>query len=214
MTGLDEGEGEELVERAAGGDESARQRLLAKHRERLKRMVAAHLDRRLSGRVDPSDIVQEALFEAFREFSDYLRRRPLPVYPWLRQLAWERLLKWHRAHIKVQKRSVGREERCELNLPEESAVQLAQCLVAAGTSPSQRMMREELRERVRAALAAAPPRDREILVMRHLEEMSAVEIAATLGITERAAKARHTRALERLRGLLDDDQSTRRKGLP
>jgi RNA polymerase sigma-70 factor (ECF subfamily) len=213
MTETHEVESEELVDRASRGDDSARQQLLAQHRGRLKRMVAAHLDRRLAARVDPSDIVQEALLDAHHEFSDYLERRPLPVYPWLRQLAWERLLKWHRAHIMVQKRSVGREERWELNLPEESAVQLAHCLVAAGTSPSRRMMRDELRERVRAALAAAPPRDREILVMRHLEEMSAVEIAATLGITARAAKARHTRALERLRGLLDD-QSSPGKGFP
>jgi RNA polymerase sigma-70 factor (ECF subfamily) len=92
-------------------------------------------------------------------------------------------------------------------------VQLAHRLVAAGTSPSRRLLRDELRERVRAALAAAPPRDREILVMRHLEEMSAAEIAATLGITERAAKARHTRALERLRGLLDRG-SRERNDLP
>jgi RNA polymerase sigma-70 factor (ECF subfamily) len=206
-------EADELVERAACGDDAARHLLLARHRDRLKRMVAVHLDRRLAARVDPSDIVQEALLDAHRDLSDYLRRRPLPLYPWLRQLAWERLLKWHRAHIRVQKRSVGREELRDLALPEESAVQLAHCLIAAGTSPSRRLIRDELRQRVRAALEAASPRDREVLVMRHLEEMTAAEIAATLGITERAAKARHTRALERLRGLLDDD-SSRGEGPP
>jgi RNA polymerase sigma-70 factor (ECF subfamily) len=213
MTGPYQPESEELVDRAARGDEAARHLLLARHRDRLKRMVAVHLDRRLAARVDPSDIVQEALLDAHRELSDYLRRRPIPLYPWLRQLAWERLLKSHRAHIKVQKRSVGREERRNLALPEESAVQLAQRLIAAGTSPSRRMIRDELRQRVRAALEAASPRDREILVMRHLEEMSAAEIAAALGITERAAKARHTRALERLRGLLNED-SSQREALP
>ncbi len=110
-------------------------------------------------------------------------------------------------HITVQKRSVGREEPWELALPEESAVQLAERLIAAGTSPSRRLIRDELRQRVRAALEATSPRDREILVMRHLEEMSAAEIAASLGITEGAAKARHTRALERLRDLLGEDES-------
>jgi RNA polymerase sigma-70 factor (ECF subfamily) len=203
MTGPHQVESDELVERAAAGDESARQQLLGAHRDRLKRMVAAHLDRRLAARVDPSDIVQEALLDAYRDFSEYLATRPIPVYPWLRQLAWERLLKCHRAHVKVQKRSVGREQPWELQIPDESALRLADCLVAAGTSPSRRLIRDELRDRVRAALAAAPPRDREVLIMRHLEEMSAAEIAAALGITERAAKARHTRALERLRGLLD-----------
>src|SRR6516162_2559886 len=171
-------EADELIERAARGDDAARHQLLARHRDRLKRMVAVHLDRRLAARVDPSDIVQEALLDAHRELSDYLRRRPLPLYPWLRQLAWERLLKWHRAHIHVQKRSVGREEPWDLALPEESAVLLAHRLIAAGTSPSRRLIRDELRQRVRAALEAMSPRDREVLVMRHLEEMTAAEIAA------------------------------------
>ena len=163
MMGPHRPETEELLERAARGEDAARHLLLAQHRDRLKRMIAVHLDRRLAARVDPSDIVQEALLDAHRELSDYLRRRPLPLYPWLRQLAWERLLKWHRAHVQVQKRSVGREEPQDLDLPEESAVQLAQRLIAAGTSPSRRLIRDELRQRVRAALEAAPPRDRQIL---------------------------------------------------
>jgi RNA polymerase sigma-70 factor (ECF subfamily) len=207
MTGPHQVETEELIERAARGDDAARHELLARHRDRLKRMVAVHLDRRVAARVDPSDIVQEALLVAHRDLSDYLRHQPLPLYPWLRQLAWERLLKWHRAHIAAQKRSVGREEPWDVPLPEESAVQLAHRLIAAGTSPSRRLLRDELRQRVRAALEVSSPRDREVLVMRHLEEMSSAEIAATLGITERAVKARHTRALERLRSLLDGDRS-------
>jgi RNA polymerase sigma-70 factor (ECF subfamily) len=206
-------EADELVERAASGDDAARHELLARHRDRLKRMVAVHLDRRLAARVDPSDIVQEALLDAYRDLPDYLRLRPLPLYPWLRQLAWERLLKCHRAHIRTQRRSVGREEPGDRPLPEESAVLLAHRLIAGGTSPSRRMIRDELRQRVRAALEAMAPRDREVLVMRHLEEMSAAEIAVALGITERAAKARHTRALERLRGVLDGDTG-RGEGLP
>ena len=204
MAGANQPETDSLIERASRGDDAARHELLAQHRDRLKRMVALHLDRRIVARVDPSDIVQEALLDAYRELSDYLRRRPLPVYPWLRQLAWERMLKWHRAHIKVQKRSVGREEPRGLELPEESRVRLADCLVASGTSPSHRLIRDELLQRVRTALTTMSDRDREILVMRHLEEMPAAEIAATLGITERAAKGRHTRALERLRSLLDE----------
>ena len=93
-------ETDELIERAARGDGAARHDLLARHRDRLKRMVAVRLDRRLAARVDPSDIVQEALLDAHRDLSDYLHRRPLPLYPWLRQFAWDRLLKWHRAHLR------------------------------------------------------------------------------------------------------------------
>src|SRR5258708_28926459 len=114
---------EQLIELAAGGDEVTRQELLARHRARLRRMIAVRMDRRLAARVDPSDIVQEALAEAAQGLSDYLRRRPLPFYPWLRQFAWERLLKLHRYHIRARKRSVDREQQWALSLPDDSVLQ-------------------------------------------------------------------------------------------
>src|SRR5215469_5432244 len=117
---------EELVERASQGDGSARQQLLWRHRDRLKGMVAVRLDRRVAARVDPSDVVQEALAEAAAKLSDYLRQRPLPFYPWLRRLAWERLVKLHRYHIHAGKRSVTREQVS--TLPDESADELARRL--------------------------------------------------------------------------------------
>src|SRR5947209_378094 len=100
---------EDLLRRAAAGEIAARERLLARHRDRLRQAVALRLDRRLAARVDPSDVVQEAMADAAHKFSDYLRRRPLPFYPWLRQLALERLIELHRRHIQAQKRSVMRE---------------------------------------------------------------------------------------------------------
>jgi RNA polymerase sigma-70 factor (ECF subfamily) len=196
---------EELVERARGGDREARQQLLVRHRKRLRQMVALRMDHRLRARVDPSDVVQEALADAAQELSDYLRKRPLPFYPWLRQLAWERLIELHRRHLHAQKRSVRREDPEFLALPEESAVQLAQRLLAPGSSPSERLLRDELRGRVQAALAQLPPRDREVLVLRHLEQLSTQETAAVLGISPGAVKTRHLRAVERLRGLLGED---------
>src|SRR3954453_2130957 len=99
----------ELLRAAAGGGEAAGQRLLARHRGRLRQMVAVYLDHRLSARVDPSDIVQEALADAARGLDGYLRERPLPFYPWLRQFAWQRLLQLRRHHIDAQRRSVARE---------------------------------------------------------------------------------------------------------
>ena len=196
---------EELVERACSGDREARQQLLVRHRKRLRQMVALRMDRRLTARVDPSDVVQEALTDAAQELSDYLRQRPLPFYPWLRQLAWERLIELHRRHLYAQKRSVRREDREYLALPDESAVHLAQRLLAPGSSPSQRLLREELRERVQTALAQLSPRDREVLVLRHLEELSTNETAAVLGITAGAVKMQHLRAVRRLRGLLGEN---------
>src|SRR5262249_27071563 len=139
-------EAEGLLDRAAGGDELARQELLARYRDRLRRMVAVHLDRRLAPRVDPSDVIQEALLDASRKLSDYLEKRPLPFYPWLRRLAWERLVKLRQRHLAARKRSVAREEPQAPALPEGSHRELAEQLVASGTSPSLRLLREELRD--------------------------------------------------------------------
>jgi RNA polymerase sigma-70 factor (ECF subfamily) len=205
MSACQDPDTEQLVERARGGDREARQQLLVRHRKRLRQMVALRMDRRLAARVDPSDVVQEALADAAQELSDYLRHRPLPFYPWLRRLAWDRLIELHRRHLYAQKRSVRREDPEFLALPDESAVQLAQRLLAPGSSPSERLLRDELRGRVQAALAQLAPRDREVLVLRHLEQLSTSDTAAVLSITPGAVKTRQLRALERLRGLLGED---------
>ena len=195
----------ELLDRAGRGDVPARHQLLVRHRARLRKMVAIRLDRRLAARVDPSDIVQETLAEADRRLDDYLRDRPLPFYPWLRRLAGERLIEAHRRHVRARHRSVEREEQWAPPLPDASAAALVDRLAANGTSPSRHLLRQELRQRLRAALEQLRPDDREILVLRHLEQLSVGEAAAALGITERAAKARHMRTLVRIRALFDDE---------
>jgi RNA polymerase sigma-70 factor (ECF subfamily) len=192
---------EHLLDRARAGDPSAPGQLLERHRLRLKRMVAVRLDRRLAPRVDPSDVVQETLAEASRKLPVYLRDRPLPFYPWLRRLAWDQLAVLHRRHVRAANRAVGREQP----LPDRSALRLADRLAARHSSPSARLRREERRGRVLNALAALPERDREVLVLRYLEELSVGEIAAVIGIDERAVYARHLRALKRLRVLLGSD---------
>jgi RNA polymerase sigma-70 factor (ECF subfamily) len=195
---------EELLQRAAEGDTAARQQLFVRHQHRLRQMVAVRMDRRLAARVDPSDLVQEALMDAHRKLNDYLRDRPLPFYPWLRRLAWERLLQLHRRHLHADRRSVLREE--PMALPDESALQLANRLEGRTSSPSDRAVRRELRERLRSALARLPDRDREVLVLRYLEQLSNPETAAVLGITAGAVRVRHTRALERLHALLGENE--------
>jgi len=195
---------EELVEQAGQGDASALAQLLARHRGRVRKMVAVRLDRRLAARVDPSDVVQEAFAEAIQHFAEYVRARPLPFSAWLRQIAWQRLVKLHRRHIRAQRRSVTREEAYSMPLPYDSVVRLARRLLAHGSSPSQSLIRDELRERLRAAIDQLAPHDREILVMRNLEQLPVAEIAAILGLTEGAVKVRHLRALQRLRSILGD----------
>jgi RNA polymerase sigma-70 factor (ECF subfamily) len=194
-----------LLHAAAEGDGRARQRLLVRHRDRLRKMVAYHMDRRLAARVDPSDIVQETLAQAAQRLDDYLRQRPLPFYPWLRQLAWDRLIDEFRRHVGAGKRSVHREEPGVLDLPDESAVELASRLLDLGSSPSSHLLREELRRRVREALAQLPARDQAVLELRLLEQLSTRDTAAVLKVSEGVVKTRHLRALQRLRQLLDGD---------
>jgi RNA polymerase sigma-70 factor (ECF subfamily) len=195
---------EELLARLSQGDDGARQELLARHRQRLRQMIAVRLDRRLTARVDPSDVVQETLAEADRKLGHYLKDRPLPFYPWLRRLAAERLSKLHRQHLRAGRRSASREAPGLLALSDEPALRLADRLAASGPSPSEHLAREELRGSVQEALARLSQPDREVLVLRYLEGLSTRETAAALGISEGAAKVRHLRALERLRLLLGE----------
>jgi RNA polymerase sigma-70 factor (ECF subfamily) len=194
----------ELIRRSASGDREAVDGLLARHRDRLRQMVAIRMDKRLAARVDPSDIVQEALTEASQKLPDYLRQQRLPFYPWLRHLAWERLIGEHRRHLGAKARSVTREEQDGMVLPDHSAVQLAAQLLASGTSPSVRMIRKELRAKVQQMLSQLSTPDREVLVLRYLEQLSTAETAAVLGLTVDGVKSRQRRAVERFSNLLAD----------
>jgi len=195
---------EQLLDRAAQGDQAALGQLLERHRPRLRQMIALRLDRRLQARLDPSDVLQETLAEAAQRLADYARRRPLPFYPWLRQLAWERLVQLHRRHVRAGKRSVRREQ-ADLPLSEESVLELADRLVSRGSSPSARLHRSEQRRRVQAILEQLAEGDREVLVLRYLEHLATPELAAVLRLTPAGVKTRQLRALQRLRDLLGDD---------
>ncbi|MFO0844443.1 MAG: sigma-70 family RNA polymerase sigma factor [Gemmataceae bacterium] len=202
MSALDDPDTERLLAQAAAGDDGAREQLLQRHRARLRQMVAVRLDPRLAGRVDPSDVVQEALMDAHRRLGDYLGSRPVAFYPWLRALAYDRLVELYREHVRAQKRSVRREER--LPLPDASALELASRLAARGSGPGAGLAREEVRQLVHRALARLPDRDREVLVLRHLEQLSVGEVAAILGTTEGAVSVRLLRALRKLREFLGE----------
>lgn len=202
---------DDLLDRAGRGDARARDELFAQHRDRLRRLIAVRLNRRLSARLDPSDLVQDVLAEAHRQLAGYLRERPLPFYPWLRQIAWRRLIDIHRKHVLAGRRSVRREAAPAL--PDESVAELADLLVGSRSTPSQQLMREELRARVRTALLELGERGREVLVMRYLEQLAMAEIAAVLGVGEGAVKVRHLRALRRLHAALQggpDDRNEKR----
>ena len=193
-----------ILDLATQGDAKAREILLERYRDELRRLVETRLDRRIAARVDASDVVQDTLIEAARRLDEYLLERPLPYFAWLRQLAGERIIGTHRQHLHAQRRSIYREKH-GLEVPEESAVALVSRLFADDTSPSDRLARKELTAQVMEALALLSVKDREVLLMRHLEQLSTAEIADALEITEAAVKSRLVRALRHLGGLLESD---------
>jgi RNA polymerase sigma-70 factor, ECF subfamily len=193
-----------LLDRAGAGDRAAFEQLFARHRAFLREVVRLRMDPKVRARVDPSDVVQEAQFDAFRQLANYLERRPMPFRLWLRKTAQQRLLKVQRRHAEAARRDVGR----ELVLPEQTSLQLARGLVAAGPTPSERLGRSETARRVRRALADLPEADREVLLLRNFEGLTNQEAACVLGLDPAAASKRHARALLRLREVLLADDHT------
>ncbi|HEX7380019.1 MAG TPA: sigma-70 family RNA polymerase sigma factor [Pirellulales bacterium] len=195
---------EELLARAKTGDERAGVEAIARQRERLKRLLKHHIEPRLKARVDPSDVIQESMIVASQRLGEFFQQKNLPFYVWLRTLTLERLVDLRRAHVKAKRRSVAREERGVLSLPDESVAELASRLVDVTGDPRIGLMRDELRDRVRQAIQRLPPDDREVLVLRHLEQLSVAETAAALGTKETTVKVRALRALKKLRELLEE----------
>lgn len=194
---------DQLLIAVRGGDRSARGRLLERHRRRLRRMVTVRLDRRVAARVDPSDVVQDALADADQRLDKYLSSPRIPFYPWLRRLAWDRLNDVYRRHRRASQRTVHREEP---PLPDASGLALAERLFAqSADQPSAGLSREERQSQVRNAIDKLRDRDREVLVLRHLEDLSTADTAAVLGISEGAVKVRLLRAVQRLRELLEEE---------
>jgi RNA polymerase sigma-70 factor (ECF subfamily) len=190
---------DDLIRLAGGGDSSAVGLLFERHRARLARMVEVRMGPRIRGRIDPSDVVQESLAAASQRMARYADERPLPFYPWLRQIAWEKLVHLHDRHLRAAKRSVAREQNLRPEISDESVVQLAERFIGPATSPSGAAVRKELRERVRIALNTLSDEDREVLLLRYLEQLSSQEIADIMGTSEAAVNMRHMRALERMR---------------
>ena len=192
-----------LLGRMRAGDESAADQLFARYRPLLRRMVQVRMDDRLAARVDASDVVQESLLVACQRLLEYLGDAQLPFYPWLRRIAWDRLIDFHRRHIEAGRRSVSQE--IPLDVSDASVVELAKHLAVTAAGSGEQLSRIERRERVRCLLRQLPEDDREILIMKHLETLSNAACAAVLGISVAAVKKRYVRALVRVRKLMGDD---------
>lgn len=193
---------EALLARAAGGDSSAAAELVECHRERLKRMVEARIDPRLRQRIDASDVLQEVSLEVVQRLPRYAEERPMPVFLWLRYLTAQRLGKLRRSHLETHQRDLRRENEAISDLAASSSDCLAAHLVSVQTSPSEVAARNELRSLLERALEQLASEDREVISLRHLEQLSNVEVSRELGLDTSAASKRYLRAMQRFRDLI------------
>jgi RNA polymerase sigma-70 factor (ECF subfamily) len=195
---------DDLLRRARAGDAAALGALFAHYRDRLRQMVRLRLDRRLAGRLDASDVLQEAYLDVARRFPEYAAAPAVPLYVWLRALTGQRLIDLHRQHLGAQVRDAGQEVSLYRGaLPQASSASLAQQLLAGWTSPTQAAVRAEMQLQLQEALNGLDSMDREVVVLRHFEELNNVETAAVLGIEPPAASKRYLRAIRRLKAILD-----------
>jgi RNA polymerase sigma-70 factor (ECF subfamily) len=195
----------ELIERVRAGDGDAINAIFSRHRERLRRMVDIRMDRRLQARVDASDVIQEAYLEVVQRLEEYLDDPKVPLFLWLRLVVGQRLMKVHRQHLGTQQRDAGREVSLYRDaLPAASSAALAAQLLGKYTSPTQAAGRAERMLRLQDALNTLDSIDREVLSLRHFEELTRAEAAQVLGISEAAAAKRYIRALKRLTSVLSD----------
>lgn len=208
-------ETQELLAQAQAGDAVAVNNLLDRHRAALRRMVDLRMDRALSRRVDASDIVQDTLVEANRRLRDYLQNPVMPFHLWLRHMARDRLIDAHRRHRVAERRSLDREQ--SLTAPpnlDHSTMELAAQLYDSELTPAAAATWHELQLRFQAAIETLDEHDREIVLMRHFEQLSNQDVAATLGLSEAAASMRYLRAVRRLRTMLAEPARDSPEGQP
>jgi RNA polymerase sigma-70 factor (ECF subfamily) len=196
-------ETDRFLVRARTGDGLALPELLERHRDRLHRMVDLRLDWRLRGRLDPSDVLQEAYLDVAKRLDSYLGDPKVPPFLWLRLIVGECLTNLHRHHLGAKMRDAGREVSLYRGaLPEASSAALASMLLGRQTSPTQAAVRAERMLRVQEALNSLESLDREVLALRHFEQLNRAETAHVLGISEEAGAKRYIRALKRLKDVL------------
>jgi RNA polymerase sigma-70 factor (ECF subfamily) len=189
--------------RQSAADPQVLGRIWDHYRERLRRVVRLRLDRRLQGRVDSDDVLQEAFVDFQSRAAEYAQKPDMPFFLWLRFLTGQRLQLIHRHHLGAQMRDAGREVSLHRGaMPQATSVSLAAQLLGRFTSVTQAVQRAEMQLILQEAINGLDPIDREILALRHFEELSNDETAQVLDIKPSAASNRHIRALKRLRDVL------------
>lgn len=194
-----------LTQRMRDGDADALAELFAAHRERLWRLVNFRLDRRLSGRVSPDDVLQEAWLDATTRLSHFAGAADGGMSPfvWLRAVVCQTMIDVHRRHLSAKKRDAGRDvSLARPQYAQSTTASMFMELTGHLTSPSAAAVRAESLDAVQQAIESMDPIDREVLALRHFEELGNGEVAEVLGIGEKAASIRYVRAVRRLKEIL------------
>lgn len=198
-----------LLVAAKSGDDQAVSQLLERHRVAVRRLVELRLDRKVQRRVDVSDVVQDVMFEASGRLDRYLQDPAMAFHLWIRQIAWDRIIDTYRRHRVSAKRNMDREQPMSVPVgSDQSSIQLIAQLRDPAMTPATAATQAELSRNVEAAIDRLGDQDREVILMRHFEHLSNLEIAEVLGLNPPAASMRYLRALRRLRQLLEDAESS------
>ncbi len=200
---------DDLIFRIRSGDPVALATMFDRHRGRLEKMLRLRLDGRLRGRIDPADVIQDAFVDAARRLPEFASNS-IPIFLWLRFLACQRLQLLHRQHFGPTRNAERDVSLYSGAIPQADSMPLAQQLLGRLTTPSEGAIRIEMQLKVQDALNAMDPIDREVLALRHFEELTNKETAAVLGLQQAAASNRYVRALGRLKEILATDSRFRR----
>jgi RNA polymerase sigma-70 factor, ECF subfamily len=201
---------DELLIAAKQGDMQAVNRLLERHRGPVRRLIELRLDRKVQRRVDVSDVVQDVMVEASGRLQKYLQDPVMAFHLWLRQIAWDRIIDTYRRHRVSAKRSMDREQSMSVPSNDQSTMDLAAQLCDPALTPAAAATQRELTKSVEAAIELLNDQDREIILMRHYEHLSNLEIAEVLQLNPPAASMRYLRAVRRLRQILEGDADAQR----
>ena len=200
--GSEDGQVQRLVQRLREGDEQALAELFSHYRDKLWRMINFRLDQRLTGRVDADDLLQESYMAAAQRVEHFCKEPEMSILVWLRLIVAQTLVDVHRRHLGARMRDARQEVSLRVAPAQATSISLAAHLLGHLTSPSQAAMRAEMAKRLEEALESMDPIDREVLALRHFEELTNNEVSEVLGLQKSAASNRYVRALTRLKAIL------------
>lgn len=194
-----------VLKQMRGGNQQALAEVFSHYRERLRRIVRFRVDYRLAGRISDSDVLQETFIAAAKRLEHFGQQKEMPAFLWLRLLAQQQLVDLHRQHLQAEMRDVRKEVTLAHHAPSpHTSMAIAAQLVGKMTAISEVVARAERIERLEATLNSMDEIDREVIALRHFEELSNVETANVLGIEPSAASKRYLRAMKRLSQLMSE----------